>query len=50
MTNTPESDDALVERLRTTAMVDRIDDLLDAVNDTATWQPAQPSDVDGRVR
>jgi hypothetical protein len=50
MTNTPESDDALVERLRTTAMADRIAALLDAVNDTATWQPAPANDADGRAR
>ena len=49
MTNTPESDDNLLDSIRAVAMADRIDALLDAVNDTA-WQPAPQSDVDGRAR
>jgi hypothetical protein len=49
MTNTPESDDNLLDSLRTTAMADRIDAFLDAVNDTA-WQPAEQADMNGRAR
>ena len=48
MTNTPESAAALIEHLRTTAMADRIDALLDAVNDTA-WQ-SPPATDEGRAR
>ena len=49
MTNTPESDNDLLDSIRAVAMADRIDALLDAVNDT-TWQPAEQSDADGRAR
>ena len=49
MTNTPERDDALIEAIRALQPADRIDALLDAVNDTA-WQPAPAADTDGRAR
>jgi hypothetical protein len=50
MTNTPDSDDALIEAIRAHQPGARIDALLDAVNDTATWQPAPVADTDGRAR
>jgi len=50
MTNTPESDDALVEGIRAHHPAERIDALLDAVNDTAAWQAAPAADTEGRAR
>lgn len=46
----PESDDRVLDSIRDLPYPARIDALLDAVNDTAEWQPAQHADTDGRAR
>lgn len=50
MTNTPESDDAAIDRLAASPTVDWQGAVVDVALDTAVWQPAPQSDVDGRAR
>jgi hypothetical protein len=50
MTNTPESDDAAIERLAATPTPDWRAALADLAIDTAEWQPAQQADETGRAR
>lgn len=50
MTNTPDSDDVYLAGIGAMTEAERIDALLDVVNDTAQWQAEQQCDTDGRAR
>lgn len=52
MTNTSSvaSDDAFIDGIAAMPADQQRAALIDVVFDTATWQPAHTSDVDGRVR
>jgi hypothetical protein len=49
-TNSVSSDDAFIDGIAAMPASDQRGALIDVVLDTATWQIAQPSDVDGRAR